>query len=329
MDTPTNSPHDPGDEHQERVYDLMRDKMVAETQRPTRSASEDQMYRIYHVLDHGEIRLLDYMGTDEEIARAAWISTGKNDKQDVSHKEINRILRYMLQNAHTSPFEMCELKFYIQLPIVVARQLVRHRTASLNEFSGRYSEMPDLFYCPAPERIGGKGSVTHQGTGERFLEIEAKHVTDMMALDQRRARENYQSYVGMGVSNELARLNLPLSQYSRWIWKIDLHNLMRLLKLRDHSHAQEEIRVYAEILSHIVQQCFPISHAAYTDFLRDAETFSRSEMEIIEAFNNGRHLDTLALFNGMLKGEKKRLLEKLPRLGLLALKYFLENGGLL
>lgn len=231
-------------------------------------------------LDHGFVRLVDYMGDDSSIVQAARVSYGKGTK---TVREDTALIRYLMRHQHTSPFEMVELKFHIRLPIFVARQWIRHRTANVNEYSGRYSEMTDEFYVPELDQIRTQDEVNKQGRSNNPIDPTiAKSVIESMEQHQKQSYNEYLSYLEKGVAREIARINLPLSSYTEWYWKIDLHNLFRFLKLRLDWHAQYEIRVYAKAIADIVKELFPISYQAFSDYVLNSVTFSFAELSKIK-----------------------------------------------
>lgn len=252
-------------------------------QKLTRTSSpalDDILGVPFKVLDHGFIRVIDYMGDGGAVAQMARVSYGKGTK---TVNEDRGLLRYLMRNRHSSPFEGDEIKLHIKLPIFVMRQWIRHRTANVNEYSMRYSEPKDEFYCPELENIQLQATDNKQGrSGEMELEYkeEFQRVTSMTA---ERAKTAYNQHKAMGVARELNRMNLPLTAYTEAYWKIDLHNLLHFLSLRADPHAQYEIRVYAEvILEQIVKVWVPDIYEAFIDYVMEAETFSRQEMDIIK-----------------------------------------------
>ena len=212
----------------------------------------------FDVLDEGFVSVVDYMGNDKAIAEAAWVSTKKNS-EDV--KDIERIINYMMRNGHTSPFEMCEIKLHVKLPIFVARQWIRHRTANVNEYSGRYSKMPNEFYCP--ENWHTQSKTNNQGSNKEDVVILEKHLGSKTVTVPEDCFNLYEELLEAGVSKEEARIHLPLSTYTEWFWKIDLHNLFHFLQLRNDPHAQKEIREYAYAIEQIVGAWVPIAYNAY------------------------------------------------------------------
>lgn len=268
-------------------------------------------------LDHGFVRLVDYMGDDSSIVQAARVSYGKGTK---TVREDTTLIRYLMRHQHTSPFEMVELKFHIRLPIFVARQWIRHRTANVNEYSGRYSEMSDDFYVPELDQIRTQDEVNKQGRSEQVIDKDiALELQHSMKEWQEKAYEEYQNYLNKGLARELARINLPLSSYTEWYWKIDLHNLFRFLKLRLDWHAQYEIRVYAKAIAQIVEELFPISFKAFSDYVLNSVTFSVAELSILKNLFANIDLEQLHSsdenFTKLEMIELKKKLEYIKKLG--------------
>jgi thymidylate synthase (FAD) len=234
----------------------------------------------FKCLNHGFVRLVDVMGDDSSIVQAARVSYGQGTK---TIREDKGLINYLLSHAHTSPFEMVEFKFHCKMPIFIARQWIRHRTASVNEISGRYSEMKDEFYVPEIGKVNLQSKDNKQGRGEE-LEIELqKSIIDSMTAEQRTSYNNYQSYLAKGTAKELARIDLPLSLYTEWYWKIDLHNLFHFLRLRLDSHAQYEIRVFGEAMYEIVKECCPIASEAFEEHVLHSKKFSKTEMNVLKS----------------------------------------------
>jgi len=255
----------------------------AETRRPTVPALEALLFQPLPVLDHGFVRVIDYMGDDAAIVQAARVSYGRGTRR-VS--EDAGLIRYLMRHRHSTPFEMCEIKYHVKLPIFVARQWIRHRTANVNEYSARYSIMDREFYLPAPEHLAAQSAVNRQGRGAVLTGDEAAHVLGLLRDD---ATRGYDHYVEMlnedeqgaprdpersGLARELARMNLTLNTYTQWYWKIDLHNLLHFLSLRADAHAQYEIRVYADAMLETVAAWVPIAHQAFLDYRLGAVTLS-------------------------------------------------------
>jgi thymidylate synthase (FAD) len=242
------------------------------------------------VLDKGFVRLVDYMGGDARIVQSARVSYGAGTK---TVRQDRGLIHYLMKNWHTSPFEQVQLTFHTKMPIFVARQWVRHRTARLNEISGRYSVMKDEFYVPAPENIRPQSANNKQGRSEeRYTELEEQEIIAMFADEQRGIYENYGKLLEKNVARELARNNLPLSLYTEWYWQIDLHNLFHFLRLRMDPHAQYEIRAYAEAMAVCAKAVAPLAYEAFEEHILGSVSFSRAECEALA---------------GMLKGEQPTL----------------------
>ena len=230
----------------------------------------------FSVLDKGFIRLVDYMGTDERVVQAARVSYGEGTK---SYREDAGLIDYLLRNAHTSPFEQIILTFHVKLPIFVARQWIRHRTARLNEVSGRYSVMKDEFYVPSPDDLALQSTDNKQGRSAEALDPDyAEKVRAALAEDQKAAYASYKSLVDEGLARELARINLPLSLYTEWYWQIDLHNLFHFLELRLDAHAQKEIRLYAEVMLDIAKKVAPRCCESFERHIRGGVRFYGDEL---------------------------------------------------
>lgn len=230
-------------------------------------------------LDHGFVRLIDYMGSDESIVQAARVSYGKGTKQV---HEDRGLIRYLMRHQHTTPFEMVEFKFHCKLPIFVARQWIRHRTASVNEYSLRYSEAVNEFYLPAAEVIRQQSTTNRQGRSEEPLPPELQEkVLAILKRHTQQLWDDYQEMEQMHLARELARIHLPVSLYTEWYWKINLHNLLHFLKLRLDPTAQYEIRVYAEAIARIVKIAVPLTWEAFEDYVLQAKSFSRQEMALL------------------------------------------------
>lgn len=219
-------------------------------------------------LDHGFVRLVDSMGNDAAIVQAARVSYGEGTK---TVREDKGLINYLLKHQHTSPFEMVEFKFHCKMPVFVGRQWIRHRTASVNEISGRYSEIKDEFYVPELDKINIQSKDNKQGRGETLSKETGTLIRDILIKGQLDAYQDYRSLLDEELAKELARINLPLSMYTEWYWKIDLHNLMHFLRLRMDSHAQYEIRVFADAMYEIVKEICPITIDAFDEHVRLAK----------------------------------------------------------
>lgn len=230
-------------------------------------------------LDKGFVRLVDFMGGDESIVQAARVSYGKGTK---SVNEDRGLIRYLMRMKHSSPFEMVEFKFHIKLPVFSMRQIIRHRTAGVNEYSGRYSEMKDEFYLPEPNKITTQSTTNKQGSSEEVLP-QPETFQAIFDAEQKRAFIDYDQKLKSGMRRELARINLPVSVYTECYWKMDLHNLFHFLKLRLDPHAQYETRIFAEAIAELIKPIVPLAWEAFEDYILGAVTFSKQEMKIIKA----------------------------------------------
>jgi thymidylate synthase (FAD) len=256
-------------------------------------SKEDLIGKEIKCLDHGFVRLVDVMGDDSSIVQAARVSYGSGTK---TVREDRGLIRYLMRHWHTTPFEMVEFKFHIKLPIFIARQWIRHRTANVNEYSGRYSIMKDDFYVPDLEQIRPQSENNKQGRSEEAFEPEkAKQIQDNISKVQKDLYKDYENLLEDNFARELARINLPLSNYTEWYWKIDLHNLFHFLRLRIDSHAQYEIRVFAEAMAEVVKQIVPHAWEAFEDYRLNAANFSKPELNALKELLNGTKLEDLNL----------------------------------
>jgi len=277
------------------------------TRRATVAALEKRLYEPLPCLDHGFVRCIDYMGDDGAIVQAARVSYGKGTK---AVRQDRGLLRYLLRHRHTSPFEMCEIKLHCKMPIFVARQWIRHRTASVNEYSARYSVMDREFYLPAPQDLAVQSKSNKQGRGEVLTAEEARAV---LALLKRDAETCYASYETLmedhHLARELARMNLPVNYYTQWYWKVDLHNLMHFLGLRLHPHAQYEIRVFAEAIASLVADWVPFTWEAFQDYKAGGAFFSQQDLRVIRRMLGGETVEQED--SGLSKREWRELTNKL------------------
>jgi thymidylate synthase (FAD) len=268
---------------------------VSSTLRPTVPALEAMLYQPLEVLDHGFLRVIDYMGDDGAIVQAARVSYGRGTRKVT---EDAALIRYLMRHRHSSPFEMCEIKFHVKLPIFVARQWIRHRMASVNEYSARYSILDNEFYLPAPEHMAAQSEVNRQGRGETLAPQAAAEVLDILRGDALRTFGDYERLLdekeGYGLARELARINLTLNTYTQWYWKIDLHNFMHFLALRIDPHAQYEIRVYAEEMLKVLHAWVPQAAAAFEEYRRGAVTFSATMMSVLRRMLAGEVVEQAA-----------------------------------
>lgn len=272
------------------------------TLRATSDGMEKHLYVAHEVLDHGLLRVIDYMGDDAAITQAARVSYGRGTRA-VSNDE--GLIRYLMRHWHSTPFEMCEVKFHVKLPVFVARQWIRHRTANVNEYSARYSILDREFYIPAPEHLAAQSTVNNQGRGELLAGEEAARVLDILREDAMRSYDHYEEMLSQdgqkGLARELARMNLPANIYTQWYWKVDLHNLFHFLRLRADAHAQYEIRAYAEAMCGIVRDWVPLAYAAFEDYRLGGATLSGKAIEVLKRRLAGETVTQET--SGMSKGE--------------------------
>ena len=256
------------------------------------------------VHEHGFVKLLDVMGNDEEVENAARISYGEGTRKT---SQTRNLIRYLMRHKHTSPFEMCEVKFHLKLPIFVMRQLVRHRTANLNEYSGRYSVMSDDFYFPKGKNLKPQSSTNKQGREDGELRNPGEIEFEIFRIFDG-AKNAYHNLLDWDLSRELARIVLPVANYTEVIWKIDLHNFFHFYRLRGDDHAQDEIQHFADAMWQLVEPHFPICCEAFTDYMLEAKTFSKKEMAIIKDNLNGSWVMSKY---GLSERESREFLDKL------------------
>jgi thymidylate synthase (FAD) len=279
-----------------------------ETRRATVPALEEILYRPIPVLDHGFVRVIDYLGDDGAIVQAARVSYGKGTKSVSSDRGL---IRYLMRHRHTTPFEMCEIKLHVKLPIFVARQWIRHRTANVNEYSARYSILDHEFYLPAPEHLAPQSAANRQGRAGEIPEAEKQTVRDEIAELSDRAYRLYEALLNetlggevvddrrSGLARELARMVLPTNYYTQWYWKVDLHNLFHFLSLRADAHAQYEIRAYAEAICTVVEKWVPAAWGAFEDYRLDAESFSGPALGVLRSLLDPSRLEDEAYLEGL------------------------------
>ncbi len=292
---------------------------MLETERRVNPGAEQWMNREIKCLDYGFVRLVDYMGDDGAVVQAARVSYGAGTK---SVSEDRGLIRYLMRNRHTTPFEMVEFKFHCKLPIFVARQWIRHRTASVNEYSGRYSTMKDEFYMPELEVIARQSNANKQGRDELLTPEQAEVVREILKRDYATVMGDYNRLMEMGVAKELARVGLSLGAYTEWYWKIDLHNLLHFLGLRLDAHAQYEIRVFANAMASILKDAVPASYEAFLDYRLNALTLSAPEIAAIARMvvpEDSAEVESLLHEQfPKSKREVEEAMAKLRRLGLVA-----------
>jgi thymidylate synthase (FAD) len=294
------------------------------TKRVTSPELEKVLYEAIPVLDHGFIRVIDYMGDDSSIVQSARVSYGKGTKK-VSTDE--GLIRYLMRHWHSTPFEMCEIKYHVKLPIFIARQWIRHRTANVNEYSARYSILDKEFYIPAKEQLSAQATNNRQGRGDLITGQQADEVLKILKDDAVRTYDNYEKMLNerfdgtvidekkSGLARELARMNLTLNSYTQWYWKTDLLNLMNFLFLRGDSHAQYEIRVYAEKMLDTVKKWVPITHAAFLDYRVGAAHLSSKGLKIVKSMINGNKVSYED--SGLSKREWNELMEVIDKKNLI------------
>ena len=286
-------------ERQQSEIDALRAE-THQTLRATVPALEEILHTAIPVLDHGFVRVIDYMGDDAAVVQAARVSYGRGTR---AVSEDRGLINYLMRHRHTTPFEMCEIKYHVKLPIFVARQWIRHRTANVNEYSARYSILDKEFYLPAPEALAAQSSANRQGRGAVLTGAEAERVLSLLRAD---AEQTYDHYVEMlnegedgtpldpardGLARELARMNLTLNVYTQWYWKTDLHNLLHFLSLRADAHAQHEIRVYADAMIETVKRWVPLVHDAFVDYRLGAVALSAKMIAIVRRMLAGEAVE--------------------------------------
>lgn len=286
------------------------------TKRATVEALEEILYKPIPVLDHGFVRVVDYMGDDSAVVQAARVSYGRGTKKSLQDKGL---INYLIRHRHTTPLEMCDIKFHIKLPIFIARQWIRHRTASVNEYSARYSILSNEFYLPDRAQLTPQSSVNKQGRSDSALpENVALRVLETIKEDSLRCYKNYVEMMNeddqgniidennTGITRELARINLTLNHYTEWYWKINLHNLLHFLALRADPHAQYEIRVYAEAMLDIVKIWVPFVYEAFIEHRMNGANLSKTAIEIVRKIIKGEKVDQQS--SGMSKREWDELM---------------------
>lgn len=283
------SKNNPAKKYQQEIDQLINHNI--KTIRSTSPALEEVLYKPIPILDHGFIRVIDYMGDDSAIVQAARVSYGKGTKQISQDKGL---IFYLMRHRHTTPFEMCDIKFHIKLPIFVARQWIRHRTASVNEYSARYSIMGKEFYIPQREHLAAQSTTNKQGRADVLNDREAERVLEILRSDSARCYDHYEEMLNCdeegnvvnpdknGLARELARMNLNLNYYTEWYWKINLHNLLHFLSLRADPHAQYEIKVYADAMLDVVQKWVPITYDAFMEYRLKGVNLSGTMVEVVK-----------------------------------------------
>lgn len=285
-----------------------------QTKRPTVPDLEEILYKPFPVLDHGFVRVIDYMGDDSAIVQAARVSYGRGTRQTSQDKGL---INYLMRHRHTSPFEMCEIKLHVKLPIFVARHWVRHRTASINEYSARYSILDREFYFPKFEDMAAQATTNHQGRGQVLSMEEAQKAFDILKADALKCYDDYEYMLNenpdgsrkdptrLGLARELARMNLPVNIYTQWYWKTDLHNLFHFLSLRAEAHAQKEIRDYANVILDICRKWVPLATQAFEEHCLKSGRLSAKGLEVVRRMIKGEKVDRES--SGLMKGEWNEL----------------------
>jgi thymidylate synthase (FAD) len=299
------------------------DRLRAETlptRRAVAPALEEVLYTALPVLDHGFVRVVDYMGDDAAVVQAARVSYGRGTKK-VS--EDRGLINYLMRHRHTTPFEMCEIKYHVKLPIFVARQWIRHRTANVNEYSARYSILDNEFYIPRPEHLAAQSKVNRQGRDAVLSGREAGRVFELLKKDSALAYEHYMEMLNeddtgapldperSGLARELARMNLSLNFYTQWYWKIDLYNLMHFLSLRADAHAQYEIRAYADVMLDTLQRWTPHCYDAFMEYRMGGASLSRAGLAVVRKMLAGESVDQKS--SGLSAREWRELMAALGR----------------
>lgn len=314
---------------QQAEIDALREERH-QTRRATVPAVEEVLYEALPVLDHGFVRVVDYMGDDAAIVQAARVSYGRGTKRT---RDDQGLINYLMRNAHTSPFEMCEIKLHVKLPIFVARQWIRHRMANVNEYSARYSVLDREFYIPEGDQLATQSATNNQGRGEtgageqltlgtvpapesgpprasrrktarersaetqrtRAVQVETQRVQESMSADAQRSFDQYDSLLTAGFARELARIGLPLSTYTQWYWKTDLHNLLHFLALRGDAHAQWEIQEYARVILDIVERWVPLTASAFHRYRVGGARLSAEGLAAVRRMLSGEEIDPTTL----------------------------------
>ncbi|MDX1822345.1 MAG: FAD-dependent thymidylate synthase [Alphaproteobacteria bacterium] len=294
---------------QQAEVDAQRAQAVP-TRRAVSPGMEAHLYTAIPVLDHGFVRVIDYMGDDAAICQAARVSYGRGTK---SVQNDEGLIRYLMRHWHSTPFEMCEVKLHVKLPVFVARQWIRHRTANVNEYSARYSILDREFYIPAPEHLAAQSVVNNQGRGAALEGEEAARVLEILKSDANRAYDHYEAMISQegqaGLARELARMNLPANIYTQWYWKVDLHNLLHFLRLRADAHAQYEIRVYADAICKVVADWVPFAYKAFEDYRMGGATMSATALDCVRRMLKGEAVTQEN--SGMSKGEWREFMATL------------------
>lgn len=286
------------------AHDIQEDALISRTKRPVVAEVEDILFDALPVLDHGFIRVVDYMGDDSAIVQAARVSYGRGTKKKTQDQGL---INYLMRHRHTTPFEMCDIKLHIKLPIFVARQWLRHRTASINEYSARYSILDNEFYMPTHDKLSAQSTSNNQGRGTILEGEEAERTLHLLKRDAEQSYASYEEMLNLdgngdlidngqqGLARELARMNLPVSYYTQMYWKINLHNLMHFLSLRADAHAQYEIRAYADVMLDILKRWVPFAYEAMMAYRVNGAYISEKGLKAVKMMIQGETVDPKSL----------------------------------
>ena len=311
--------NNPLSEDQVAEIDALRAN-TSKTIRPVAEGIEKILYQVFPALDHGFIRVVDYMGDDQAVVQAARVSYGKGTTR-VS--EDRGLIRYLMRHRHSTPFEMCEIKLHVKLPMFIARQWIRHRTASINEYSARYSVLDKEFYIPDAKDLAVQSVSNRQGRGGVLSEKDSNEALEMLKRDAEKCFDTYEYLLNEksngdiidnnrdGLARELARINLTLNTYTQWYWKTNLHNLMNFIYLRADSHAQYEIRVYADIIYDIMKAWVPITAEAFSSYRSGSIELSAEAMKVIKLLIAGKKIDQKS--SGLSSREWNELMDSLDK----------------
>ena len=284
-------------EQSQEIKDLQSQSF--KTKRVTAPELEEILYEALPILDHGFIRVIDYMGNDNSIVQAARVSYGKGTKKVNTDSGL---IKYLMRHWHSTPFEMCEIKYHVKLPIFIARQWIRHRTANVNEYSARYSILDKEFYLPSKENLAAQSTNNRQGRGNVISGVQAEEVLSLLKDDAERTYKNYEEMLNerydgsvideskIGLARELARMNLTLNTYTQWYWKTDLLNLMNFLRLRADHHAQYEIRAYADVMLNTLKRWVPITYDAFMDYRVGGTEISSKGKDVLKKLIRGEKI---------------------------------------
>ena len=302
------------DQQKKDILDQQSQKNT--TKRVVSAELEKILYEAIPVLDHGFVRVIDYMGDDSSIVQAARVSYGKGTKKVSTDSGL---IKYLMRHRHSTPFEMCEIKYHVKLPIFIARQWIRHRTANVNEYSARYSILDKEFYMPSKDNLAAQSTSNRQGRGDLINGKQADQILDILKKDAEQTYNNYELMLNerfdgstinesnKGLARELARMNLTLNTYTQWYWKTDLLNLLNFLSLRADNHAQYEIRAYADVMVNTLKKWVPITFEAFMDYRVGGTEISSKGKEVIKKLIKGDNVNIDQ--SGLSKREWNELME--------------------